>query len=218
MNRILTVPPYVSVSIGCLMCLFLIGCAALYQPLPKRITASQLACEAYPGLVDGNLATTSILKVKGMVEKDYIGGGSARRSGVIRKRYGDWLEGRTKAEAWIQLDTLTPVAYIEVHPVSNIYRLLVHTATAEVKPGELKSLQESLFEPVRSHKIARSENGAVIRIDIDRPVRWLRLTIHANRDLANAEREPLTQKIKVPFEDIVLREVRFYAEHEVPAH
>ena len=211
MNRIFTATLYVSV--GCLMCLFLISCASLYQPLPKRIEASRLSCEAYPRLVDGNLATTGILKVKGMIEKDYTEAGV-----VTPRRYDDWLEGRNKAEAWIQLGTLTPVAYIEVHPVSNIYRLLVHTATAEVKPGKQKSLQESRFEPVRSHKIARSENGAVIRIDIDRPVRWLRLTIHANRDLAHAEREPLTQKIKVPFEDIVIREVKFYAQHEGPAH
>ena len=216
MNRIFTATPFV--SIGCLMCLFLLSCASLYQPLPKRVAASHLSCEAYPGLVDGNLATTGILKVEGVVEKDYIGGGGTRRTGVIPSRYGDWLEGRNKAEAWIQLDKLIPIAYIEVHPVSNIYRLLVHTTTAEVKPGELKSLQESLFEAVKSHKIARSENGEVIRIDVDRPARWLRLTIHANRDLARAEREPLTQKIKVPFEDIVIREVRFYAEHEGPAH
>ena len=216
MNRIFTTTPFV-LTVG-LTCLFLIGCTSLYQPLPKRIAASHLSCEAYPRLVDGNLATTGILKVKGMVEKDYIGGGGTKRSGVVPRRYGDWLEGRNKAEAWIQLDTLTPVAYIEVHPVSNIYRLLVHTATAEVKPGKLKSLQESLFEPVKSHKIARSENGAVIRINIDRPMRWLRLTIHANRDSARAEREPLTQKINVPFEDIVIREVKFYAQHEGPAH
>ena len=216
MNRIFTATPLV-LLVG-LTCLFLIGCASLYQPLPKRIAVSHLSCEAYPRLVDGNLATTGILKVKGMVEKDYIGGGGTRQTGVVPRRYGDWLEGRTKAEAWIQLDTLIPVAYIEVHPVSNIYRLLVHTATTEVEPGKLKSLQESLFEPVKSHKIARSENGAVIRIDIDRPVRWLRLTIHANRDPTRAEREPLTQKIKVPFEDIVIREVRFYAQREEPAH
>ena len=212
MNRIFTTTPFVLI-VG-LTCLFLIGCASLYQPLPKRIAASHLSCEAYPRLVDGNLATTGILKVKGMVEKDYIGGGGTRRSGVVPRRYGDWLEGRNKAEAWIQLGTLTPVAYIEVHPVSNIYRLLVYTTTAETQPG----MSEHLFEPVKSHKIARSENGAVIRIDVDRPARWLRIVIHANRDPTRAEREPLTQKIKVPFEDIVIREVKFYAQHDEPAH
>ena len=212
MNRIFTTTPFVLI-VG-LTCLFLIGCASLYQPLPKRIAASHLSCEAYPSLVDGNLATTGILKVKGMVEKDYIGGGGTRRTGVIPRRYGDWLEGRNKAEAWIQLDTLTSVAYIEVHPVSNIYRLLVYSTTVETQPGE----SGHLFEPVRSHKIARSENGAVIRINIDGPVRWLRIVIHANRDPTRAEREPLTQKIKVPFENIVIREVRFYAQHEGPAH
>ena len=211
MNRIFTATPFV--LIGCLMSLFLLSCAPLSQTFPRRIEATRLSCEAYPGLVDGNLATTGILKVKGMIEKDYTEGGV-----TFPRRYDDWLEGRNKVEAWIQLGTLTPVAYIEVYPVSNIYRLLVHTATAEVKPGKQKSLQESLFEPVRSQKIAKSENGAVIRINVDRPARWLRLTIHANRDLAHAEREPLTQKIKVPFEDIVIREVRFYGQHEGPTH
>jgi len=209
MNRIFTATPFMLI-VG-LTCLFLIGCASLYQPLPKRIAASHLSCEAYPRLVDGNLATTGILKVKGMVEKDYT-------EVITPRRYDDWLEGTNKAAAWIQLDTLTPVAYIEVHPVSNIYRLLVHTTTAELKPGRPRSLLDPRFEAVKSHKIARSENGEVIRIDIDRPMRWLRLTIHANRDLAHAEREPLTQKIKVPFEDIVIREVRFYAQREEPAH
>ena len=207
MNRIFTTTPFVLI-VG-LTCLFLISCASLYQPLPKRIAASHLSCEAYPRLVDGNLATTGILKVKGMVVKDYTEAGV-----IFPRRYDDWLEGRNKAEAWIQLDTLTPIAYIEIHPVSTIYRLLVHTATADILPGG----QEYHFEPIRRYKIASSENGEVIRINIDRPVRWLRLTIHANRDLAHAEREPLTQKIKVPFKDIVIREVRFYAQHGRPVH
>ena len=188
----------VCVVIG--MWLLMIGCASLYQPLPKRIEATHLSCKAYPRLIDGNLATTGILKVKGIVEKDYIDYG-----GSGRIRYDDWLTGRFKAEVLIQLDTLTPVAYIEVHPVSNIYRLSVDTATAEIQPGN-----EYLFEPVRSHKIARSENGAVIRIDIDRPVRTMRVVIAANRDSAHATREPLTEKIKVPFKDIVIREIQVY--------
>ena len=180
--------------------LLMIGCASLYQPLPKRIKATHLSCEAFPRLVDGNLATTGILKVKGVVEKDYIDYG-----GSGRIRYDDWLTGSFKAEALIQLDTLTPVAYIEVHPVSNIYRLSVDTATAEFQPGKAY-----LFEPIRSHKIARSENGAVIRINIDREVRTLRVIIAANRDSAHATREPLTEKIKVPFKDIVIREIQVY--------
>ena len=197
MNRVFTTNPFM--SLGYLTCFFLIGCASLHQPLPTRIAASHLSCEAYPRLVDGNLATTGILKVKGMIKKDYTEAGV-----IIPRRYDDSLEGKNKTQAWIQLDTLTPVAYIEVHPSSNIYRLLVHTATAEKQPAEHR------FEPVKNHKIARSENGAVIRINIGKPVRWLRLTIHAKRDLAHAEREPLTQKIKVPFEDIVIREVKVY--------
>ena len=186
----------VCVAIG--VWLLMIGCASLYQPLPRQIEATHLSCEAYPGLVDGNLATTGILKVEGVVEKDYVLWNGPRR-------YDDWLSGRFKAEALIQLDTLTPVAYIEVHPVSNIYQLSVDTATAEMEPGK-----EYLFEPIRSHKIARSENGAVIRIDIDRQVRILRVVIAANRDSAHAQREPLTEKIKVPFKDIVIREIQVY--------
>ena len=73
MNRIFTTTPFVLI-VG-LTCLFLIGCASLYQPLPKRIAASHLSCEAYPRLVDGNLATTGILKVKGMIKKDYTEAG-----------------------------------------------------------------------------------------------------------------------------------------------
>lgn len=141
----------VCLAIG--ICLLMIGCESLYQPLPRRIAATRLSCEAYPRLVDGNLATTAILKVKKFVEKDYTIHSS---SSVKGKQYGDWLEGKFKAEASIQLDTLTPIAYINVHPVSNIYRLSVDIATTEIQPGK-----QHLFEPVRSHKIARSENGAV---------------------------------------------------------
>ena len=186
----------ISVAIG--VCVLIIGCASLYQPLPGRIEATRLSCEMYPSLVDGDLATTSFLKVKGFVEKD--------NTGYSRDiRYGDWMEGKNKAEALIQLDTLTPVAYIAVHPISTIYRLSVETSTEEVAHEKT-----SLFEPVRSHKIARSENGEVIRIDIDRPVRMLKVVVYANRDLAHTTREPLTRKTKVSFKDIVLREIRVY--------
>ena len=178
--------------------LLIVGCASLYQPLPRRIAATHLSCEAYPKLVDGDLATTSFLKVKGFIEKD----NPAYRHSL---RYGDWVEGKHKTDALIQLDTLTPVAYIKVHPISNIYRLSVDTSTAETAHEKT-----SLFEPVTSHKIARSENGEVIRIDIDRPVRILRVSIYANRDLTSATREPLTGKTKVSFEDIVIREIQVY--------
>ena len=182
----------VCVAIG--VCLLTVGCA----PLPRRIEATHLSCETYPSLVDGNLTTSSFLKVKNFVQK---GNTKYQRS----VRYGDWIEGKDKAEALIQLDTLTTVAYIEVHPISTIYRLSVDTSTAE-----MTSEKSHHFEPVTSHKIARSENGAVIRIDIDRPVRVLRISIYANRDLAQTTREPLTGKTKVTFKDIVIREVRVY--------
>lgn len=182
----------VYVAIG--VCLLMVGCA----PLPRRIETTYLSCKAYPSLVDGDLATTSFLKVKGFVEKD----NTAYRYSL---RYGDWVEGKHKTEALIQLDTLTPVAYIEVHPVSNIYRLSVDTSTAEIVHEK-----SHRFEPVRSHKIARSESGAVIRIDIDRPVRALRVVIYVNRDSARTIREPLTHKTKVSFEDIAIREIQVY--------
>ncbi len=178
--------------------LFTVGCASLYQPLPRRIEATRLSCETYPALVDGDLSTTSFLKVKGFVEK----GNTAYKHSI---QYGDWVEGTHNTQALIQLDTLTPVAYIEVHPISSIYRLSVATSTAETAHEKA-----SRFEPLRSHKIARSENGEVIRIDIDRPVRMLKVAIHVNRDLAGATREPLTGKTKVSFDDIVIREIRVY--------
>ena len=187
---------HIWVAIG--VWLFTVGCASLYQPPPKRIAATHLSCETHPSLVDGDLTTISILKVKGFVEKD----NTAYRHSL---RYGDWVEGKHKTDAVIQLDTLTHVACIKVHPTSNIYRLSVETSTAEIAHEKV-----SLFEPVRSHKIARSENGEMIRIDIDRPVRMLRVVIYANRDLAHTTQEPLTQKTKVSFEDIVIREIQVY--------
>ena len=187
---------HVCMAIG--VWLLTVGCASLYQPLPKRIKATHLSCKTYPSLVDGNLATTSSLKVRDFVE---MGNRNYRKS----NQYGDWVEGKHKTEALIQLDSLTPVTYIEVHPVSTIYRLSVETSTAEII--DKKAFP---FEPVISHKIARSENGAAIRIDIDRPVRMLRVVIYANRDSAHVTREPLTDKTKVSFEDIMIREIRVY--------
>ena len=198
LNR--TNPLSVCVAIGA--CLLMVGCASLYQPLPKRIAATYLSCAAHPELVDGNLTTTSSLKVKAFVEK-----GNSDYGGSIR--YGDWLEGKDKTEALIQLDTLTPVAYIKVHPVSTIYNLSIETTTSEITDGKA-----SHFEPVRSHKIARSENGEAIRIDIDRPVRMLRVVIYANRDLAHTKRDPLTHKTKVSFDDIVIREIQVYRDEK----
>ncbi|MCY4552334.1 MAG: hypothetical protein OXC79_01560 [Candidatus Poribacteria bacterium] len=182
----------VCVAIG--VCLLTVGCA----PLPRRIETTHLSCKTYPKLVDGDLATNSFLKVKSFVEKD----NTAYKHSL---RYGDWVEGKHKTEALIQLDTLTNVAYIEVHPISNIYRLSVDTSTAETT-----NEKASLFEPVTSHKIARSENGEAIRIDIDRPVRVLRVSIYVNRDLAQTTQEPLTRKTKVSFDDVVIREIRVY--------
>ena len=190
LRRIYSWHAYVAIAV----CLLTVGCAQL----PRRIAATHLSCKAYPKLVDGDLATNSFLKVKGFVEKD----NPAYRHSL---RYDDWVEGKHKTEALIQLDTLTNVAYIQVHPVSNIYRLSVDTSTTEMTNE--KSHQ---FEPVTSHKIARSENGEVMRIDIDRPVRILRVSIYANRDLAGATQEPLTGKTKVSFDDIVIREIRVY--------
>ena len=190
LSRIYTLHVYVAIGV----CLLMAGCAQL----PKRIEATHLSCEAYPKLVDGDLGTNSFLKVKGFVEKD----NPAYKHSL---RYDDWVEGKHKTDAMIQLDTLTPVAYIKVHPVSNIYRISVDTSTAETANEKLHH-----FEPVTSHKIARSEDGEVIRIDIDRPVRMLRVSIYANRDLAGTTREPLTGKTKVSFDDIVIREIRVY--------
>jgi hypothetical protein len=182
----------VCVAIG--VWLFTVACA----PLPRQIAATHLSCETYPSLVDGDLATNSFLKVKSFVEKD----NTAYKHSL---RYGDWVEGKHKTEALIQLDTLTPVAYIQVHPISNIYRLSVETSTAETA-----NEKSHHFEPVTSHKIARSENGEVIRIDIDRPVRMLKVAIYVNRDLAHTTRESLTHKTKVSFGDVVIREIRVY--------
>ena len=120
----------VCVAIG--VWLLMVGCA----PLPKQIAATHLSCETYPLLVDGDLATNSFLKVKGFIEKD-------NPAYKHSPRYDDWVEGKHKTEALIQLDRLMNVAYIEVHPVSTIYRLSVETSTEESAHGKAP-----LFEPV----------------------------------------------------------------------
>lgn len=180
--------------------LLTVGCASLYQSLPRQVEAAYLSCQKYPSLVDGDLSTSSILKVKNLVEKDNAGYRGSTG-------YGDWLEGKDKVEALIELNTLTHVTYIEVHPISNILRLSVDTSTAEMTDEKA-----SHFEPVKSRKIARSVNGKVIRININRPVRVLRVSIYVNHDSARTIREPITGKTKTSFQDVVIKEIRVFSD------
>ncbi len=194
-----------------MMLVVVLGCAALNQPPPTRITAHRLQCELYPNLVDGNLATTSILDVKGSIEKDYV------YAGTHAQRYQGSVRGTNKTQALIQLDAPTYVAYIEVYPVSNIPSLTVDTTAAQVESGaEIVNAPAKQgfipyhFTPISDNRHLKSENAAVIRVNIEREVLFLRLIVSSGRDRANSTREPLTDKIKVPFKDIVIREVKFY--------
>lgn len=178
--------------------LLTVGCATMFEPPPLRIEAINLSCEEYPLLVDGDLTTTSNLKVNSPLKHNLQ---NKNNTG-----FGDWLEGHDKAEALIELSKLTQVAWIEVHPLSNIPRLTVDTATIEIVDDK-----EYDFVPVKSHKIARSKNGETIRIHINRPVRFLKVVVYVNRDSAKVTREIFTEKIKVSFEDVVIREVMVYS-------
>lgn len=180
--------------------LLTVGCATMFEPPPLRIEATNLSCEEYPLLVDGDLATTSKMKVSSPLLKHNL----SNKSNI---GFGDWLEGNDKAEALIQLNTLTQVSWIEVHPLSNISRLSVDTATIEIVDDK-----EYDFVPVKSHKIARSKNGEKIRIYINRPVRFLKVVIYVNRDSAKITREVFTDKIKASFEDVIIREIMVYSD------
>lgn len=182
-----------------LVTFFVPSCAILNQPPPTEIPAAQLQCEMYPRLVDGNMGTSSILKVEGSIEKEY-------RDAFIRPpRYQDSIQGTNKVRALIQLNSRKYVTYIEIHPVSNIPSLTVDTAIVEVAPG-----QGHHFTRISDNRRAKSENASVIRVDIEREVLFLRLTISSERDRAKSTREPSTDKIKIPFKDIVIREIKFY--------
>ena len=175
------------------------GCAILNQPSPTEIPAAQLRCENYPRLVDGNMGTSSILKVEGSIEKEY-------KDAFIRPpRYQDSIQGTNKVRALIELNAPKYVTYIEIHPVSNIPSLTVDTAIVEVEPD-----QEHHFTRIPDNRRAKSENASVIRVNIEREVLFLRFTISSERDRAKSTREPSTDKIKIPFKDIVIREINFY--------
>ncbi len=175
------------------------GCAILNQPPATEIPAAELRCEDYPRLIDGNMGTSSILKVKGSIEKEY-------RDAFIRPpRYQDSIQGTNKVRALIQLNSRKYVTYIEIHPVSNIPSLTVETAIVEVVQG-----QGDPFTRIPDNRRAKSENASVIRVNIEREVLFLRLTVSSERDRAKSTREPSTDKIKIPFKDIVIREIKFY--------
>ncbi len=195
-SRIYSLCFYVAIGI----CLLSIGCAAIFQPLPTRIEAALLSCEEYPSLVDDDLSTISNLKVKSYVKKDQA---NYRGSTQI----GDWLEGKDRAEALIQLNSLTQVAFIEVHPISNIYRLSV-----DISAAEMEHQKAHQFEPVKSHKIVRSRNGEVIRFNIDRPARILKVVVFVNRDSAHVTQEPVSNKTNVSFDDVMIREIKVYSD------
>ena len=174
--------------------LSVLGCAVLNQPPPTEIPAAQLQCEMYPRLVDGNMGTSSILKVKGSIEKDHTD------AATDPFRYQDSIQGTNKVQALIELNAPKYVAYIEIHPVSNIPGL-----TVEVVPG-----QGDDFARIPDNRRAKSENASVIRVNIEREVLFLQLTVSSERDPARSTREPSTDKIKIPFKDIVIREIKFY--------
>lgn len=175
------------------------GCAILNQPPATEIPAAQLQCEMYPRLVDGNMGTSSILKVEGSIEKEYI------HAGMSTQKYQGYVQGTNKVQALIQLNSPRYVTHIEIHPVSNIPSLAVDTTTAQVEPGA-----EYHFTRIPDNRRAKSENTSAIRVNIEREVLFLQLTATSERDNAKAIREPSTDKIKVPFKDIVIREVKFY--------
>lgn len=179
--------------------LLTLGCATMFEPPPLRIESPNISCEEYPLLVDGDLTTTSNLKVNSPLKHNLQ---NKNNTG-----FGDWLEGHDKAEALIELSKLTQVNWIEVHPLSNIPRLTVDTATTEIVNNK-----EYDFVPAKSHKIARSKNGEVIRIYIDRQVRFLKVVTYVNRDSAKVTREIFTDKINVSFEDVVIREIMVYSD------
>ena len=171
------------------------GCAILNQPPPTEIPAVQLQCKNYPRLVDGNMGTSSILKVEGSVEKDHTDGVT------LPYRYQDSIQGTNKVQALIQLNSAEYVTYIEIHPASNILSLTIDTAESD---------QAHRFTRISDNRRAKSENAAVIRVSIERDILFLRLTATSERDNTKAIREPSTDKITVPFKDIVIREVKFY--------
>lgn len=175
------------------------GCAMLNQLSPIEIPAAQLRCKAYPRLVDGNIGTSSILKAKGSIEKDHTEGTT------YPYRYQASIQGTNKVQALIQLNSPKYVNYIEIHPVSNIPSLTVETATAQVESGAGYH-----YTRIPDNRRAKSENASAIRVNIEREVLFLQLTATSERDNAKATREPSTDKIKVPFKDIVIREVKFY--------
>ena len=177
-----------------LIILFVPGCAVLNQPPSTEIPAAQLQCEMYPRLVDGNMGTSSILKVEGSIEKGYTD------AGTYPRRYQDSIQGTNKVQALIQLNPRKYVTYIEIHPASNISSLTVDTA-----PG-----QGDHFTRIPDNRRAKSENASVIRVNIERDVLLLRLTVSSERDSAKSTREPSTDEIIIPFKDIVIREVKFY--------
>ncbi len=178
-----------------LMTLLVPGCAILNQPPPIEIPAAQLQCENYPRLVDGNMGTSSILRVKGSIEKDHTD------ASTHPYRYQDSIQGTNKVQALIQLNSVEYVTYIEIHPVSSIPSLTVDTVASD---------SEHRFTRIPDNRRAKSENAAVIRVNIERNVLYLRLTATSERDNTKAIREPSTDKITVPFKDIVIREVKFY--------
>ena len=183
------------------MALSVSGCAILNQPSPIEIPTAQLQCEVYPRLVDGNMGTSSILKVEGSIKKEYI------NTGLRTQRYQGHIQGTNKVHVLIQLNSPKYVTHIEIYPVSKIPSLAVDTATARVEPGKGQD-----FTRIPDNRRAKSENASVIRVNIEQEVLFLQLTISSERDSAKAIREGITDKIQVPFKDIVIREVKFYGE------
>ena len=174
------------------------GCAMLREAPTVEISTSHLTCDLNPEMVDGDLKTVGTFAARGTIKKEFV-----KRVSYAPQQYQRRIEGSLKTETLIKLDAPTYVKYIEVYPASTIRNLILDTAVESPK-------SKFLFEAVEDKRGVDVEGTLPVRFQIEREIRYLRLTANALEDPENVRHNDEDRKMWIPLKGAAIREVKFY--------
>lgn len=176
----------------------IIGCAILQDAPTVEISASRLTCDQIPAMVDGDLKTVGTFVARGSVKKGFV-----KRVSDAPQQYQRRIEGSLKTETLIKLDAPTYIEYVEVYPASTIRNLILDAAMESPK-------SQFLFEAVEDKRGTDVEGTLPVKFQIEREIRYLRLTANALEDPENVRHNDEERKMWIPLKGASIREVKFY--------
>jgi hypothetical protein len=181
----------------------------LQQTPPREVSASRLACDLLPQLVDGKLETAGALYIEGYVERRNVY--DPRLSASQYFVNSTQIIGSQRAEAIIKLDKSTYITDVEVYAESAMNEILLDVAEEEPKPS-----YPIAFERIKDRQLmAPIQEGQWKRFRVGKKILYLRISARGVEDTARSEKEGrFNQTVsKTPLKGPTVREVKFY---EIP--